>query len=162
MTVPHTASAALGTLALTTAQIIAGPVMTRGGTAMSVRGSISIHGLTAGDGPWQFGIMNTDITGTLLEEFLELGGPLTPNDTSGVERQSRGKKIRTLGVIAPVGNGTVAVLYLDNESLKGLRFSESGESAGWTYYLYNLGQAMTTGATWLNAVQFFVKFNPSG
>ncbi len=123
---------------------------------------MSVHTLTAGDGPWLVGIMNTDLSLAELEAFLELGGPLTPNDITSVEVSSRGRAIRTLGVMQPTGDGTTASIYFANQSLGGLRFSESGEGAGWTYWLFNLGKAMSDLAVWLTQVQLFVRFNKSG
>ncbi len=148
------------TLAAQTAILIAGPTMTRGGRLLSARGSFGIAQLTAGDGPFLVGLMDKDLSLTELEEFLELNGPVSPSDRTSMEKSGRGALIRTLGHIVPTGNGTVASIYLDNKSLSGLKFSE--ESAGWSYWLYNLGEALTTGAIWRQALQLFVEFNPSG
>ncbi len=161
---PHVASEALLTLATLTAILKAGPVVQRGGSCLSVRGSMTIHSVTPGDGPWLCGYMNSDLSLAELEAFLELGGPLTPADITAVEVASRGKMIRTLGVMVPAGNGSSAVLQLDNRTLSGLRFSETGEAtgAGWSYWMYNLGPAMATGAVWVQATQTFTRFNKSG
>ncbi len=160
----HVASEVLLTLATLTAILEAGPVVTRGGSCLSVRGSMTIHSITAGDGPWLAGYMNSDLALSELEGFLELGGPLTPADTTASEISTRGAKVRTLGVIEPTGDGTTAVLYLDNRTLSGLRFSEAGEAsgAGWTYWIYNLGRVMSTGAIWVSNLQTFTRFNKSG
>jgi len=96
----------------------------------------------------------------LVEQYLEVNGPVSPDVVADAEKVSRGKSIRTLGVLQPMGDGSVCSLYLDNISLKGLKFSE--ENAGWNHVLYNLGTAMSTGASWFSATQAFVEFNPSG
>ncbi len=134
--------------------------MTRGGRLISVRGVLSVRGLTAGNGPFLVGIADKGISLAQLEQYLENAGPVTPDETAKAEIASRGQRIRTLGIIQPMGDGTTGSFYLDNASLRGMKFSE--EQTGWAYWLYNLGAAMTTGANWLVAVQHFVEFNPSG
>ncbi len=153
-------SEVLLTLAAATAILDAGPVMTRGGRALSVRGTVSIHDLTAGDGPFTFGILEKGISLALLDEYFKNEGPVTPDSVSKQEIASRGAKIRTLGVLQPMGDGTTCSLFLDDRSLKGLKFSE--ENAGWSYWLLNNGRALTTGAAWRSTLQTFVEFNPSG
>ncbi len=160
MTVAHVESEALLTLATTTVLQKAGPVMTRGGKLLSVRGSYSIHTLSAGNGPFLYGIADKSLSGAQLKAYLELDGPVTPDVVASREIASRGNMIRTLGTLVPQGDGTVCGAYLDNRSLKGLKFSE--ESAGWNLWVYNLGAALTTGAIWISALQFFAEFNPSG
>ena len=123
---------------------------------LSIRGAVGIRGLTAADGPWLFGLMNKDLSLAELEAYLEAGGPVFEDNTTGVEIASRGKKIRTLGTLQPQGDGTTASLFLDNVSLQGLRFSE--EAAGWSYWLYNLGAAMQTGAQWQVPTQIFIRW----
>lgn len=152
------------TLANATAFIANGLAMTRGGTLLSIRGSFSLHTLAAGDGPHLCGIMNGDLTLSQLEEYLELDGPLSPSLVTESEVASRGKMIRTLGVLQPRGNGTVASFFLDNVGLSGLRFPEATEvlANSWTWWVYNLGKAMTTACLWSVKAQLFVKFNPSG
>ncbi len=160
-TVSENDNTLLGTLDNQTAILSDSPlVMTRGGKLLSVRAAIAVRDLTAGDGPWLYGILAKSITLTLLTAYLENQGPVTPSDQAKVEVASRGSKIRTLGVLVPSGNGTVAGAYLDNHSLSGLRFTE--EATGWQWWLYNVGKQMTTGANWSVIAQSFVQFNPSG
>ncbi len=136
--------------------------MTRGGSLLSVRGAHGIFGLTAGDGPWTFGLA-VNLTLVQLETYLENGGPTSPSETDKMEVATRGAKVRQLGVLRADGPGTNAVAYMNNLPLKGLRFSESGEDdSGWDWWLYNLGPAMQTGATWNVQYSAFVEFNPSG
>ncbi len=160
MTVAYVDTQDLGTLAVLTGLLKTGPTMTRGGKLLSVRGSVSISVLTAGDGPFLFGFLENGISLAQLEAYLELNGPVSPDVIASREIASRGASIRTLGILEPKGNGTTGAVYLDNQSMKGLKFGE--ENAGWSAWIYNLGKAMTTGAIWNVAVQFFVEFNPSG
>ncbi len=160
MTVAYVDTQGMGTLALLTGIVKDGPAMTRGGKLLSVRGSISMHTLTSGDGPFLVGFADKSLSLVQLEEYLELNGPVTPDVVASREIASRGSMIRTLDVLQPAGDGSTASIYLDNRSLKGLKFSE--ESAGWNGWIYNLGKAMSTGAIWNIACQFFVEFNPSG
>ena len=104
--------------------------------------------------------MNVDLSLAELEEYLETDGPLHPDDTTAVEVSSRGRKIRQLGVIVPQGDGSVGGIHFSDKALSGLRFSE--EAGGWSWWLYNLGKAMSTGAIWKNTLQVFVRWNRGG
>ncbi len=123
---------------------------------LSARINAGISGLTAGDGPWLLGVMSADLSLAELKEYLELNGPLSPADIVGAERASRGKVVRTLGTIAPSGNGTVAAVTFDNKSLSALRIPE--DAAGITPWIYNLGPAMQTGASIRMNIQYFVEW----
>ncbi len=160
MTVSAVHTVTLGTLNVNTGILQAGPTMTRGGRMLSMRQSSSIHLLTAGDGPFLYGICSKSLTLALLEAYLELGGPPTPSAQADVETSSRGALVRTLGVIVPSGDGTQGADFVRDKSLSGLRFTE--EAAGWNHWLYNIGQQLTTGATWKVQNQSYVEFNPSG
>ncbi len=160
MTVCTSQTEALLTLGALTGILEGGPVMTRGGKLLSVRGSVAIRTLTSGDGPFMVGVAEKGLSLAQLEAYLELNGPVTPDEVANREIASRGSLIRTLGVLNHAGPGTYQSIFFDNVSLKGLKFSE--ENTGWNVWLYNLGQAMTTGATMVNALQYFVEFNPSG
>ncbi len=151
---------ALATLNGDTAILIGGPSMTRGGTMLSLRGAIIINQITAGDGPWLIGLANADLSLAELEAYIELNGPVHPDDTTVVEVSTRGRKIRFLTVLVPQGSGQVAGMYLPDVAMKGLRFSE--EATGWNYFCYNLGPAMTTGAVFKIVTQAFVRWNRSG
>ncbi len=153
-------SAALGTLAVGTGILVAGPVMTRGGRMQSLRGGSTIHGLTAGDGPHALYVTEKSLDLSQIQAYLDIEGPVTPDSTANAELASRGSKVRYLGLLMPQGAGTVSGLELMNKALAGLRFTE--EATGWQYCLVNLGKAMTTGTTWVVHVQSFVRWNPSG
>lgn len=150
----------LGTLAAKALVSVAGSTMTRGGTALSVRGPVTIHSLTAGDGPFLLGQYNADLSDAEVEAYIEQNGPTHPDDTIEVAIADRGRKIRFLGMLVPSGNGTICAKYLADEALKGLRFSE--EAGGWKFFLYNTGKAMTTGATWIMHPKTFVRWNQGG
>jgi len=120
----------------------------------------SVTILTPGDGPFLFGIANKSLSLTELEEYLELDGPVEPSEVPSRERATRGKLIRTLGLIVPSGDGSVASLFVDNRSLSGMRWNE--ESAGWNYWVYNRGQALTTGSILRVWASLFVRWNRSG
>ncbi len=160
MTVTDFASVALTTLASQAVDDVAGPTMTRGGRLLSVRGSMTVQKLTAGDGPFLCGLVDRSLTTAELLEYLNIGGPVTPNEVVPSEKAARGAQVRTLGMIVPSGDGTQASLYLDNKSLSGMKFSEEGQ--GWKYWILNVGPTMTTGSLFDTAAQFFVEFNPSG
>ncbi len=134
--------------------------MTRGGQLLSVRSASSITDLTAGDGPFVIGVANKDLSLSELEAYLEINGPVHPDDTTGVELASRGAKVRILGLAVPTGDGTQASLMVMDRSLSGLKWSE--EAVGWNWFIYNIGRTMTTGATWLMLYQLFVRWNRGG
>ncbi len=137
-------SQTLGALAINTSANIAGPVMTQGGRALSIRGTASLSDLTPGDGPISVYMTDKSLSTSEFEAYLEAGGPVSEEDTTAVEIATRGRRVRFLGTLIPAGNGTVAALSFMNESLSGLRFTKL--SAGWAYFLYNEGRAMTTGS----------------
>ena len=131
--------------------------LTHGARVISLRGSLSIHGVTAGDGPWLVGIANADLSATEILEYLNLDGPLTPSDIEGAERASRGRFIRTLGIVTPRGDGTTGGMYIPDKSMAGLRIPE--DSGGISLWGLNLGQSMTTGATMVFAGQFYLEWD---
>ncbi len=134
--------------------------MTRGGGILSIRGGIALRALTAGDGPIMVYLTSKSLTLALLEEYLELNAPVHPEATASIEKESRGKQIRQLGILTPSGNGTVAALLLEDKPMKGLRFSE--EAAGWQLAFYNLGKDMTNGSSVNFVLQPFVRWNRGG
>lgn len=151
-------SVALGTLANKTGILLAGPAMTHGGGIQSIKMECSIQSLSKGDGPWLVGLANKDLTLAEIEEYLELGGPVSPSDLVGVKKTTRGRHLRVLGQMKPVGDGSVAAVFFKDMPLKGLRFNE--DSAGWNAFLYNTGKAMSTGSTWSVYANCFVRWNP--
>ena len=153
-------SLTMGSLSNRSGLRTAGPVMTRGGTLLSLRIQAAIQTLSAGDGPHSLWVVNADLTLAEFEEYLEIQGPIHPDDTTNVERASRGKKVRIVGFLSPVGDGTVSTLIVQNLSMSGLRWSE--ESAGLAYICYNEGKAMTAGASLSGSAQWFVEWNRSG
>ncbi len=136
--------------------------VTRGGKLISTNIFGGIAGLVEGEGPFLFGVMNADYTLAELEEYLELSGPLTPNDKIGVERASRGQFIRRIGVIGP--GIAQAKVSLPNYSMRGLAFAETGESTGgWEWWFYNLGPAASAGSQIAHLfADHYVHWNKSG
>ncbi len=161
MTVSDNRNDPLSTLVANTMLLQAGPVMTRGGKLLSVRGATVVRSMTTTDGPHLFGIADKALSLSQLTEFIVgLQGPVTPDAVPAKEQSERGALVRTLGIIRPDANGPTESLYLSNVSLSGMKFSE--ESTGWNYWVLNMGDTMTTGAIWEISLQFFVEFNPSG
>ncbi len=156
----------VGTLAALVGLIVAGPAVTRGGRLLSTNLAGGHRGGTAGDPKLLFGIMNGDFSLGELDEFLQLDGPTSPNLKTESEIASRGRYIRSLGVIDPSPGSSASVIWFDNVSLKGLEFSESGEgsSPGWDWWIFNISQttAMTTGGLVEFQARNFVEWNPSG
>ncbi len=157
---------AITTLAARTGLIIAGPAVTRGGRMLSTSIQGSLSGGTAGDPGLMWGVMNGDFTLAELEAYLELSGPTSPALIAEEEVASRGRNIRVLGLVSPDPGNSKGVVDHDNISLKGLKFSESGEGAdpGWDWWVYNTSSvtAFTTGGRFAFQVRNFVEWNPSG
>ncbi len=124
------------------------------------------NGGTAGDPILTWGVMNGDFSLAELDEFLQLDGPVSPVLKTESEIASRGRFIRTLGALDPSPGSAKAVIDLENVSLKGLGFSESGEGAapGWKWWVMNPSKTspMTTGGFVEFQVRNFVEWNPSG
>ncbi len=138
----------------------AGPALTRGGRALSLKLQACIQTLTAGDGPHSLWLVGLSLSLAQFEQYLENQGPVQPKETAKAEIATRGKNVRYLGLLVPVGNGTISVLSLMDKSLSGLKWTE--EDAGFQFIIYNEGIAMTTGALARITAQFFVEWNASG
>ncbi len=150
--------AALGTLATNTAIQMAGPVTTHDVRLISITGLFSVARLTAGEGNFMYGISSADLSLSELEAYLENNGPLTPSDIVGKEVSTRGRYIRVLGKLTPSGNGGQAADFLKNVSLSGLKIAE--DAGGYDFWIYNLDDALSTGATFRVATQIFGKWLP--
>ncbi len=156
----------IATLAARTGLVVAGPVVTRGGRILSA----SIHGGveegTALDPTLLWGMCRGDLTLAEIQEYLELAGPLTPEDTVAQERASRGALIRVMGSVSVNSASGASIVAVQNRSMAGLKFAETGEglAGGWKYFVYNTSvqNAFTTGAFFAAQVQLFVEWNPSG
>ncbi len=156
----------IGTLAARTGITVAGPVVTRGGRLLSSSIHGGINGGTLGDPHLIWGAMVGDLSLAELEAFLELDGPLTPNNIPDVEIASRGRVIRSIGTLDPSPGSARSVIDMDNHSQKGLKFSEAGEGSqgGWDWWVYNISDTtpMTTGSEVVFQARNFVEWNPSG
>ena len=161
-TVIRIASGALLTLALNTGTGFSTHTSTRGGSLISTTVQAAVTSLTPGDGPFALYIKSNDLSSAEFEAYLELNGPVSPDDTTADEVSTRGRKARYIGLIVPFGNGGVAALDVKNMAMSGLRFTESGEGGGLNYFLYNLGRDLTTGSSFNLTAQDFVRWNRSG
>ncbi len=160
--VTEIATLALGALAAKDLTSVAGPVMTRGGVIISSTIAAVISDPDEGDGPYVLGLAANGLTGTEIEEFLEIGGPVSPGDKVAMEKASRGQWIRTLGMLGPQNALFLSStsLFLKNESIR-LRFTE--ESAGWQWWIYNLSDAALVAGSSLQILgRHFVEFNKGG
>ncbi len=159
-------SQAIGTLAARTGLVVPSPQVTRGGKLLSSSIHGGILGGTLGNPPLIWGVAASDLTLAELEAFLELDGPLSPTLIAESEVASRGKFIRSIGTMDPSPGSGMAMVALDNQSMKGLRFPEVGEGSagGWDWWFYNPSSttAFDTGARVELQIRNFVEWNPSG
>ncbi len=156
----------VGTLAARTSLFVDGPAVTRGGRLLSASIHGAFRGGTAGDPSLLLCLVRGDMTQAEAEAYLELDGPGTPELISENEIASRGRLIRRIAVVSPEPGSAARVISIDNMSMKGLSFSESGEGAkgGWQWFVYNFSAAgaFTTGSFFEMQVSLFVEWNPSG
>ncbi len=156
----------IATLAARTGLVVPSPQLTRGGKLLSSSIHGGIHAGTLGDPPLIWGVAAGDLTLAELEAFLELDGPTSPALIAESEIASRGRVIRSLGTMDPSPGSAGSIVKIDNASMKGLEFSETGEGSagGWDWWVYNpsAATAFTTGAIVSLQMRNFVEWNPSG
>ncbi len=150
-------SQAIGTLASQTALLIGTKLVTLERFRMlKVEMLASIIGATASElrGMW-LGIADGDLSVTEIEEAIEANGPLGPNDT----------------VIAATAERWVMMLGMVEETGATVRAFDKADSGGhlltlnprwtfsrtksWNYFLYNMGEAPTTGSSVLIRAKSF-------
>ncbi len=153
-------SVTMGTLAVNTGLLTAGPVMTRGGKILSLSAQAAWRSGTPTDGPFSVWLVENGLDLTTFEAYLEQAGPVQPNDISAVEVASRGKLVRYLGLLTPSGDGSIAGFDIRNRSMSGLGWNE--ENAGFSLVVYNLGNAVDTGSIVRVFLQCFVEWTPGG
>ncbi len=66
--------------------------------------------------------------------------------------------MRRLGMLQPMGSGTSASLFVLDRPMSGLRFTEADEGGGWSWFIYNHGPVMQTGAIAKFLAQHFVRW----
>lgn len=93
------------------------------------------------------GIADGDLTLPEIEASIELTGPLGPNDT--VSEAVADRPVWFLGAVMGNPTGSV-VMFTNNEGGymldKVVRWTFA-RTKGWNYFVYNMGEAPTTGAT---------------
>lgn len=157
------ATNALGALTAESVLLVAGPTMTRGGTMISTTVQAVVNLRDSNDGPYLFGVADKDLTAAEIEKYLALNGPVSPSDTIGAERASRGKKIRELGLIGSDGFDLISAgptsLSLRNTKVR-LAFRE--DTAGWNWWLRLLSPDISSGSNLRVYADSFVEFKPFG
>ncbi len=73
--------------------------------AMSLKGTWSLSGLTAGEGPITVGFAHSDYTVTEIKEWMESFGAIDPTDM--VERERANRLIRIVGTFPPSANSVL-------------------------------------------------------
>lgn len=111
----------------------------------------SISGLTAGEGEGlAFGLADGDLSVTEVEEALDLNGPLARDDIVITEQAQR--PVFLLGSYNPSSSGSTAGEFADKMSgapfiIGKPRWTFHNNGKGWNWFVYNTGQALTTGST---------------
>ncbi len=127
----------------------AGPVITEDFRIIKTEVSCTLTALTAGEGTGaSLGIANNDLSAAEIEESLEVTGPLFPGDRILQEKAERFTKI--LGEFVP-GNVNTQMLLQGPDGgspvSATIRWTFGNSQAGWGWFVYNNGAAITTGAT---------------
>jgi len=145
------ATITLGALAANSAEITTGPTMvqnvfiTRSDIAMTI---CELPQDNAG-GPLLIGIADRALSGAEIEECIEADGPLHERDNL-LDEQSR-RRVQYIDVLNPFENcehtGSALQLLPYGKFVKhNTRMKFTEDSAGWTWWAYNLGNdAFTTG-----------------
>ncbi len=144
MTVSGFQSAALGAMASRAVTIRNSPTLTAGGTLIKTQASFVILTPDIDDGPFLCGVATKGLANTEIEAALENQGPLSPEHNSQSEVSTRFRHIRIFGIIAPNEDST-RTLWRYFEEVTKLGFSEA--DAGYQFWIYNLGAALSSGST---------------
>ncbi len=115
----------------------------------------SLTGLTTGEGTsLLFGIADGDFTLAEIEAAIEVSGPLGPNDKTNADAAERFVKL--IGAIDRE-TGTEAIF----ENAQGGHKMENtirwtfAATKSWNYFVYNLGNTLTTGSNLLLRAKSF-------
>ncbi len=128
----------------------AGPVLQKGYRLIKTRLAAHAVGVTSGEGGGLIlGIANNDLTAAQIEASLEAGGPLFRGDRDLEEQAERFTKI--VGAVAQAQNVSTEHKFTGPENGSPWEFVSRWSfplgTAGWKWFVYNLGTGMTTGAT---------------
>lgn len=128
----------------------AGPVLAQGFRIIKTVWSCGVISLTSNEGLGLIlGISNGDLSAAEIEESLEAGGPLFRGDRDITERSERFTK--QLGTVNRTAVSGVSVMFQGptggspTETI--LRWSFPLGTAGWNWWIYNLLDTLTTGAS---------------
>ncbi len=146
MSVAGFQSVALGALAQRDVAILAAPTQVVGGTLVTEKSAHLISAVDAADGPFIVGVATAGLSATEIEEAIEIGGPSGPTHKPSTETSSRWRHIRVLGLISPSAESDTAAYRAYFDKVVKMGWTEG--DTGWTYWIYNMGAALTTGSTW--------------
>lgn len=143
-----TISNTLGALASGDASSIAGPVFTH--PVHLIKGDFfaAWQALAAdAEGPLLVGIAHASMTAAEIEEYLEITGPLSPEDNAAMEKASRGKFIRILGIIGQETDRASGEPFREFRDVK-LNLSIRDDDKGFVWWTYNMDHSnpLTTGS----------------
>ncbi len=107
-----------------------------------------ILGLTTSEGTGLIlGMANGELSAAEVEECLEIDGPVNPNDRERTEKAMRNCK--NIAFAVP-GNLNTEMVFENDEGGRLITMKHRwtyNNPEGWDYYVYNIGAALTTGAT---------------
>jgi len=139
---------ALGALATKDVVAFAGPTIIEDFRILKSELQVEVNIITSGQAHGLiFGIANGELSAAEIEEAIEVNGPLDRNDRVNDERSLR--NVRTLGVLTERDPAAVSGMVRNAEDgtllVSKHRWTYSNPE-GWQWWIYNLGNTMTTGA----------------
>lgn len=129
-------SITIGTLAASTGILGAARVLLQDFVAVSLKGVAAAEAAAIDDGPLMWGICQGNLTLTQLEEAIE-ADRVIQSDVAGEERSKRPYQI--LGVMGPSKE-------TDWHEMTRIRLPTFQEDVGFNTFVYNAGDARTTGS----------------
>ncbi len=139
-------SLSLGALAQFDVVGVAGLTMKHGGFITTTELAWRTAGLTAGEGRGlMLGIADQKLTDAEVEEALEANGPTYPKDSVPAAKADR--RVRLLMDVGPKGELVSTTTEVSGYEKLETRISFTEDGAGWRWFAYNMGVALTTGAS---------------
>ncbi len=134
----------LGTLANNTGIINVPTASLQNYKAVSIHTGIGLKDLTVDDGPLLFGIQDGELTLVELEQYLE---DIPSDERNAPENERVQRPVQVLGTIG---------FRMETQNLRErVILPTFREGRGFTFWIYNFGVAMTTGAVVVLKGRFF-------
>ncbi len=142
---PTATTFTLATLATDTGMINTVATINQNYKAMSLHGAWGLSPLADGDGPLLFGLADGELSLAEIEQYIE-AAVTDARNAPNTEQVAR--PVQVLGALGK----DKATIYLQGDRI---RLPTFREDKGFSWWIYNLGIAMTTGSIVENRGRFF-------